>query len=197
VVPHRGLVNLFHSHRAQVFTRAAREAGRESVRLGLAWSLAFDASWQPLLWMLAGHTVDIVDEATQRDPAALARRALDEGWDFVEFSPSQLEQFVDDGLFPDGTVPTLGFGGDAVSERLWSRLRERRGAAFNFYGPTECSVDVLVAEVADAETPVVGRPVANLRVHVLDAGLAPVPAGTEGELYVAGPGVVRGYLDAP
>ena len=197
VVPHRGLVNLFHSHRAQVFTRAAREAGRESVRLGLAWSLAFDASWQPLLWMLAGHTVDIVDETTQRDPVALARRALDEGWDFVEFSPSRLEQFVDDGLFPDGTVPTLGFGGDAVSDRLWSRLRERRGAAFNFYGPTECSVDVLVAEVADAETPVVGRPVANLRVHILDAGLAPVPAGTEGELYVAGPGVVRGYLDAP
>src|SRR5690606_22411196 len=78
-----------------------------------------------------------------------------------------------------------------------SRLRKRRGAAFNFYGPTECSVDVLVAEVADAETPVVGRPVANLRVHVLDAGLAPVPPGTEGELYVAGPGVVRGYLDAP
>ncbi|WP_241385590.1 non-ribosomal peptide synthetase [Rhodococcus sp. CH91] len=197
VVPHRGLVNLFHSHRAQVFTRAAREAGRDTVRLGLAWSLAFDASWQPLLWMLAGHTVDIVDETTQRDPVALARRALDEGWDFVEFSPSQLEQFVDDGLFPDGTVPTLGFGGDAVSERLWRRLRERRGAAFNFYGPTECSVDVLVAEVADAETPVVGRPVANLRVYVLDAGLAPVPAGTEGELYVAGPGVVRGYLDAP
>ncbi|MEU5840866.1 amino acid adenylation domain-containing protein [Rhodococcus sp. NPDC047139] len=197
VVPHRGLVNLFHSHRAQVFGRAAREAGRESIRLGLAWSLAFDASWQPLLWMLAGHTVDIVDETTQRDPSALARRALDEGWDFVEFSPSQLEQFVDEGLFPDGTVPTLGFGGDAVSERLWSRLRERRGAAFNFYGPTECSVDVLVAEVADAETPVVGRPVANLRVYILDAGLAPVPAGTEGELYVAGPGVVRGYLDAP
>ncbi|MBS9373880.1 non-ribosomal peptide synthetase [Rhodococcus sp. B50] len=197
VVPHRGLVNLFHSHRAQVFTRAAREAGRESLRLGLAWSLAFDASWQPLLWMLAGHTVDIVDEATQRDPASLARRALDEGWDFVEFSPSRLEQFVDDGLFPDGTVPTLGFGGDAVSERLWSRLRERKGAAFNFYGPTECSVDVLVAEVSDAETPVVGRPVANLRVYILDSGLAPVPAGTEGELYVAGPGVVRGYLDAP
>lgn len=197
VVPHRGLVNLFHGHRDRVFSRAVREAGHEALRLGLAWSLSFDASWQPLLWMLDGHTVDILDDATRRDPVASARRALDEKWDFVEFSPSQLEQFVEDGLFPDGTVSTLGFGGDAVSDRLWHQLRERNGAAFNFYGPTECSVDALVAEVGDSETPIVGRPVANLRAYILDTGLAPVPVETEAELYLSGPGVVRGYLDAP
>ena len=197
VAPHRGLVNLLHSHREQVFTRAAREAGHDHLHLGLAWSLAFDASVQPLLWMLAGHTLHIVDESAQRDPARLTEQALREDWDFVELSPAQLDHVVEDGMLPENTVSTLGFGGDAATGRLWENLRARRGAAFNFYGPTECSVDALVAEVHDSETLVVGRPVANLRAYLLDSGLAPVPPGTEGELYLSGPGVVRGYLDAP
>ena len=197
VAPHRGLVNLLHSHREQVFTRAVHEAGHEHLDLGLAWSLAFDASVQPLLWMLAGHTLHIVDELAQRDPALLTEQALRERWDFVELSPAQLDQVVEDGMLPEDAVSTLGFGGDAATARLWENLRARRGAAFNFYGPTECSCDALVAEVHDSETPVVGRPVANLRAYVLDSGLAPVPPGTEGELYLSGPGVVRGYLDAP
>ncbi|MBM7458207.1 non-ribosomal peptide synthetase [Rhodococcus coprophilus] len=197
VAPHRGLVNLLHSHREQVFTRAEKEAGHEHLDLGLAWSLAFDASVQPLLWMLAGHTLHIVDELAQRDPALLTEQALRERWDFVELSPAQLDQVVEDGMLPEDAVSTLGFGGDAATARLWDNLRARRGAAFNFYGPTECSVDALVAEVHDSETPVVGRPVANLRAYLLDSGLAPVPPGTEGELYLSGPGVVRGYLDAP
>ncbi|AKE88651.1 non-ribosomal peptide synthetase [Rhodococcus aetherivorans] len=196
-VPHRGAVNLFHSHRERVFSRARAEAGRDRLRVGHAWSFAFDASWGPHLWLLDGHELRIVDEATQRDPHRLAELAGSEGWHFVELSPAQLEQIVEADLLPAGTVPTLGFGGDAVTDALWRRLRERDRAAFNFYGPTEGTVDVLVAEVGDAAEPVIGRPVANLRAYVLDAALNPVPEGVDGELYVAGPGVVRGYLGAP
>ncbi|MDX5311188.1 MAG: amino acid adenylation domain-containing protein, partial [Rhodococcus sp. (in: high G+C Gram-positive bacteria)] len=192
-VPHRGAVNLFHSHRARVFARARAEAGRDRLRVGHVWSFAFDASWGPHLWLLDGHELSIVDETTQRDPHRLAELARSEGWHFVELSPAQLEQIVEADLLPD--VPTLGFGGDAVTDTLWRRLRDR--AAFNFYGPTEGTVDVLVAEVGDAAEPVIGRPVANLRAYVLDAALEPVPEGVDGELYVAGPGVVRGYLGAP
>ncbi|CAM2921758.1 non-ribosomal peptide synthetase [Prescottella defluvii] len=196
-VPHRGAVNLFHSHRDRVFSRACRVAGRDRLRVGHAWSFAFDASWGPHLWMLGGHELRVVDEPTQRDPERLASLARDEGWHFVELSPSQLEYIVDADLLPGDTVPTLGFGGDAVSANLWRRLRERGGTAFNFYGPTEGTVDVVVAEISDAADPVIGTPVANLSAYVLDTGLNPVPDGVDGELYVAGPGVVRGYLGAP
>ncbi|GAF44672.1 non-ribosomal peptide synthetase [Rhodococcus wratislaviensis] len=196
-VPHRGAVNLFHSHRHHVFSRACAAAGKNRLRVGHVWSFSFDASWGPHLWMLGGHSLRIVDEVTQRDPDQLAVLALAEGWDFVELSPSQLEQVIDADLFPAGTVPTVGFGGDAVTDRLWEQLRTRHGEAFNFYGPTEGTVDVLVAAVADSATPVIGRPVANLRAYVLDHSLAPVPPGVDGELYVTGPGVVRGYLGAP
>ncbi|MFC9361579.1 amino acid adenylation domain-containing protein [Rhodococcus sp. NPDC057014] len=196
-VPHRGAVNLFHSHRHHVFSRACAAAGKSRLRVGHVWSFSFDASWGPHLWMLGGHSLRIVDEVTQRDPDQLALLALAEGWDFVELSPSQLEQVIDADLFPAGSVPTVGFGGDAVTDRLWEQLRNRHGEAFNFYGPTEGTVDVLVAAVADSATPVIGRPVANLRAYVLDHSLAPVPPGVDGELYVTGPGVVRGYLGAP
>ncbi|PTR28868.1 non-ribosomal peptide synthase protein (TIGR01720 family)/amino acid adenylation domain-containing protein [Rhodococcus sp. OK519] len=195
-VPHRGAVSLFHSHRDRVFSRACAVAGRDRLRVGHAWSFAFDASWGPHLWMLAGHELRVVDEDTQRDPALLAAQARAEGWHFVELSPSQLEHIVDADLLPADIVPTLGFGGDAVSENLWRRLRERGGTAFNFYGPTEGTVDVVVAEITDASEPVIGSPVANLCAYVLDSGLNPVPDGAPGELYVAGPGVVRGYLGA-
>ncbi|GAA3069847.1 hypothetical protein GCM10010464_37650 [Pseudonocardia yunnanensis] len=198
VVPHRGLVNLFASHRAQVHLPARESTGRRHLRVAHAWSFAFDASWQPQLWLLDGHCVHVVTEEVRADPhqfVALLREV-----DFVELSPSHLAQLTDLGLFDGQRCPlaVVGFGGEAVGETLWDRLRDLQGtAAFNFYGPTESTVDALVASVADAEKPVIGRPVANTRAYVLDAGLCPVPPGVAGELYLAGAGLARGYLGRP
>ena len=70
----------------------------------------------------------------------------------------------------------------------------------NAYGPTECSDDVTHHPIA-APPPAhairvpIGRPIANLRIHVLDARLEPAPIGVAGELYVGGAGVGRGYLN--
>ena len=77
VVTHRNLVNLFHSHNAQLHRPARVATGRRHLRVGHAWSFSFDASWQPQLWLLDGHALHIVTEEDQRDPeqlAALLRR---------------------------------------------------------------------------------------------------------------------------
>ena len=67
----------------------------------------------------------------------------------------------------------------------------------NLYGPTEASIDVTRWACAgdhSAEVPI-GRPIWNTRAYVLDGGLEPVPAGVVGELYIAGVGLARGYLN--
>ncbi len=198
VAPHRGLVTLFHSHRADLYVPTQGRAQRDRLRVGHAWSFAFDASWQPQLWLLDGHALCVVDETTQRDPRRMALQAREQEWDFVEVTPSHLAQLIDNGLLDGTRVPaSLGFGGEAVSQPLWNLLREKDGVeAYNLYGPSESTVDALVARVSDSTSPVAGRPVGNTRARILDEWLRPVPVGVEGELYLSGDGVVRGYLGA-
>jgi amino acid adenylation domain-containing protein len=192
VVPHSGLANLFRSHREDLY----RPAGRQ-LRVGHAWSFSFDASWQPQLWLLDGHSVHVVDDDTRRDPARLAEVIRERKIDFIELTPSHFAQVAAEGVITgdDCALTVVGVGGEAVSQQLWEQLRELPGtAAYNLYGPTESTVDALVGRFADAERPVVGRPVHGGGAYVLDNGLRPVPAGVPGELYLAGKGLARGYL---
>ncbi|MFI9453762.1 non-ribosomal peptide synthase/polyketide synthase [Amycolatopsis sp. NPDC052450] len=197
VVPHRGVVNLFHSHRATLHRPAVEATGKPHLRVGHAWSFSFDASWQPQLWLLDGHAVHIVDEETRRDPELLAAMISRDGFDFIEVTPSFFAQMAEAGLLDGDRCPlaVVGVGGEAVPESLWRRLATLDGTeTFNLYGPTESTVDALVARIGDSEKPLVGRPVANTRAYVLDAALRPVPPGVTGELYLAGSGLARGYL---
>ncbi|SDM35475.1 amino acid adenylation domain-containing protein [Lentzea albidocapillata subsp. violacea] len=183
---HGGLVNLFHSHREELY---ANLPGRG--RIGHAWSFSFDASWQPQLWLLDGHALHVFDHDTYSDPQRLAAQITAHGIDFIELTPSLLEETLR--WLPDPPA-VLGFGGEAVTPALWHQLQGR--AAFNLYGPTECTVDSLVARVGEGD-PAVGHPVAGARIAVLDPALQPVPPGVPGELYISGAGLARGYLNRP
>ncbi|MFB7270063.1 amino acid adenylation domain-containing protein [Streptomyces sp. NPDC056244] len=201
VVTHETVGNLFHSHRETLYEPAVAATGRRHLRAGHAWSFSFDASWQPQLWLLDGHCVHVVSEETRRDPELLAAAVVEHGFDFLEVTPSFFAQMAEAGLVPDdGACPlaVIGVGGEAVPQALWEKLRGLRGTeAFNLYGPTESTVDALVARVRDSDRPLVGRPVAGTRAHVLDEFLRPVPPGVPGELYLAGGGLARGYLNRP
>ncbi|MGC0363537.1 amino acid adenylation domain-containing protein [Rhodococcus sp. 27YEA15] len=196
---HRGLVTLFASHRRDIYRPTQQRAGRDRLAVGHAWSFAFDASWQPQLWLLDGHTVCIVDETTRRDPAKLVAQARAQAWDFVELTPSHLAQVIEAGLLDGHTAPvSLGFGGEAVDPGLWSALRSRAGVTgYNLYGPSESTVDALIGRTDTHPEPVAGRPVTNTAVYILDGRLRPVPVGVDGELYLAGDGLARGYRSDP
>ncbi|WP_084351054.1 non-ribosomal peptide synthetase [Millisia brevis] len=200
-ISHRGLIALYDSHRRRVHDRVRQITGRDRLRIGHAWSFAFDASWQPQLWLLGGHCLHLVGEDVYRDTDALARRLDEDGLDFVELSPAQLEQILDTGALSDRSLPAIGFGGDAVTPTLWRRLRTRNKAAgsvaFNFYGPTECTVDASMADVDLAAEPEIGTPVDGSAMYVLGSTLQPLPVGVTSELYVSGPGVAQGYLSDP
>ncbi|WP_330286293.1 amino acid adenylation domain-containing protein [Streptomyces sp. NBC_00576] len=201
VITHETVGNLFHSHRETLYAPAKAATGRRHLRAGHAWAFSFDASWQPQLWLLDGHCVHVVSDETRRDPELLAAAVVEHGFDFLEVTPSFFGQMAETGLVrDDGSCPlaVVGVGGEAVPVALWERLGRLTGTeAFNLYGPTESTVDALVARVRDSDRPLVGSPVAGTRAYVLDDLLQPVPPGVTGELYLSGGGLARGYLGRP
>jgi acyl-CoA synthetase (AMP-forming)/AMP-acid ligase II/acyl carrier protein len=94
-------------------------------------------------------------------------------------------------------------GGDVLStpqvRRVLTELPTCR--LINGYGPTEgttftCCHTVTIESARRSSVPI-GRPIANTRVYVLDQNRQPVPFGDEGELWIAGDGVARGYVNRP
>jgi amino acid adenylation domain-containing protein len=91
---------------------------------------------------------------------------------------------------------------DPAAFLSWKRVISTEIRLFNAYGPAETSPTATVYEAGssawEAESFVpIGKPLANTRVYVLDGHGKPVPAGVAGELWIGGPGVARGYLNAP
>ncbi|MFE0076872.1 amino acid adenylation domain-containing protein, partial [Nonomuraea sp. NPDC059023] len=191
-VPNAAVANLLESHRGDAIARAEAAVGGRRLRVGHAASFSFDASLDPLLWMLAGHELHVLDEETCQDPELLAAYTARARLDYVDVTPSYLPPLLAAGLFGEGRhrPAVVAVGGEAVAEPLWRRLRATPGlVARDLYGPTECAVDAYQRREDGSAAPVAGH-----RVYVLDARLRPVPAGVTGELYVAGAGLARGYL---
>ncbi|HEU5471257.1 MAG TPA: non-ribosomal peptide synthase/polyketide synthase [Actinophytocola sp.] len=188
VVEHRCLVNLAHAHRAGF-------AAGKRLRAAVTAAFSFDTSLEGLVLLADGHEVHVLDDATRLDPEALVGYVATHGVDFLDLPPSYLPQLITAGLL-DHPV-TLMVGGEALSPSLWDRLANAPGVApYNFYGPTECTIDATVCPVA-GQRPAIGRPLPNVRAYVLDERLAPVPVGVAGELYLAGAQLARGYLNRP
>ncbi|MBO3740221.1 non-ribosomal peptide synthase/polyketide synthase [Actinoplanes flavus] len=185
VVSHGAIANLLAGHRRDLFPSTGR------IRVTHTASFGFDASWDPILWMLAGHELHVLDDYA--DPDVFLAYLREHRIDGIDFTPAYLEQLIDRGLLTGpGHVPSVvSVGGEAVPPGLWQTLLDAGVRALNLYGPTEYTVDAY-QWTADG-----GSPIAGTTVRVLDAALRPVLPGVTGELYLAGPGVARGYLNRP
>ncbi|MGW4207274.1 non-ribosomal peptide synthase/polyketide synthase [Lentzea sp. NPDC004789] len=186
-VEHRSIVNLFHQHRAEMFPEVPH-------KVALTAPLTFDASWDPVLWLLAGHELHVVEDDVRRDAEALLTYLAEHRIDVVETTPSHARMLLATGPF---TPRLLALGGEAVDRDLWRTLNDNGIRAINLYGPTESTVDAVTAWLGEHAGPVIGRPIAHTAAYVLDRRLRPVPDGVTGELYLAGAGTARGYHGRP
>ncbi|HST62734.1 MAG TPA: amino acid adenylation domain-containing protein, partial [Longimicrobium sp.] len=156
-------------------------------------SINFDVSVAEIFGTLAwGGKLVLVENA-------LALAELEEAVVHASMSPSAAAELLHSGGIP-ACVKTLSLGGEALPNALAQGLYrlgtvEKVG---NLYGPTEDTTYSTYAIVPrGAEQVLIGTPVANTRVYVLDPHLQPVPIGVAGELYLAGDGLSRGYASRP
>ncbi|GAA2775181.1 non-ribosomal peptide synthetase [Mycolicibacterium pallens] len=197
---HGALLAYIDDHAERMLRPAAERLGRP-LRIGHAWSFAFDAAWQPLAGLLFGHTVHLISESDRRDAEALVGIIEQHGIDMLDVTPSMFTGLRQAGLLDSGQLSVLALGGEAVGSVDWTDIRKACTAtplaAYNCYGPTETTVEAVVAAIADHDAPVIGYPTRSTRAVVLDSWLHPVPDGVVGELYLAGEQVTRGYLGRP
>jgi mycobactin peptide synthetase MbtF len=197
---HAALGAYADDHLNAVLRPAADRLGRP-LRIAHGWSFAFDAAWQPLIGLLDGHGVHLVDEPTQTDAEALVAAIAEHGVDMIDTTPSMFAQLAACGLLTTVPLAVLALGGEAVGSSAWALIRAECAAtgmtAYNCYGPTETTVEAVVAVIAEYDEPSIGRPTRHTRGYVLDSALRPVPCGATGELYLAGAQLARGYLGRP
>ncbi|QFG26952.1 amino acid adenylation domain-containing protein [Actinomadura sp. WMMB 499] len=205
-VPHRGAVN-YVTWRADAYGFGPGE------RVLQFASVSFDTSVSEIYPALAsGATLCVA-----RREADLAAELAELSVTAATFTPSVLESLADAVRSPAVRgIRTIVTAGEECTPDLVRRWAPGR-AFHNEYGPTEVTVDVTcwtcppdgLAEPAPepasdtapaggrAESVSLGGPIANVRVHVLDGFLRPVPPGVTGEVYVSGTGVTRGYVRRP
>jgi amino acid adenylation domain-containing protein/non-ribosomal peptide synthase protein (TIGR01720 family)/FkbM family methyltransferase len=204
-------VQVSHANVARLFTAtdARFGFGPEDIWT-LFHSFAFDFSvWE--LWgaLLYGGRLVVVPYAVSRAPEAFHALLRREGVTVLNQTPSAFRQLIQADAASDDRLAALRwviFGGESLepaSLRAWvERYGDERPALVNMYGITETTVHVTFRrlgrrEVLEGAGSVLGAPIADLSVYVLDRNGSPVPTGVAGELQVGGAGVALGYLGRP
>jgi amino acid adenylation domain-containing protein len=185
LLEHRGLCNLA---RAQSRTFAISDASRV---LQFA-SLSFDASVSEIFMTLcSGAALHLAGHEEMQPGQPLLSLLRDQKITHITLPPSVLAVMP---LEPLADLSGLIVAGEAcpvdVAEK-WSQGRD----FFNAYGPTESTVCATISTYKGSGRPLIGRPIDNTRIHILDGALEPVAIGVPGELHIQSVGLARHYIN--
>ena len=172
-------------------------------------SVAFDFSvWEIYGALLHGGRLVVVPYLVSRSPEALYDLLVAERVTVLNQTPAAFQQLMRVDAEHDGTRPLalrfVIFGGEKLSMSILASWFARHGDCHprlvNMYGITETTVHVTYRPLTVADVgggSMIGVPIPDLQVHVLDEGLRPLADGAAGELFVGGEGVAKGYLNRP
>lgn len=196
MVPHRAVVRL-------VKCTDYVQVGATD-RVAQASNASFDAAtfevWGALL---NGGCLVVVGRDELLNPDAYARFLVKHQISALFMTTALFNQFAREAPAAFASLRAVLFGGEAVDVGSVRRVLAAGGPQrlLHVYGPTESTTFASWHEVATLEpgavTVPIGRPLANTRLYVLDSAMFPVPPGVEGELYIGGDGLARGYWRRP
>lgn len=189
-IPHRALVNLL--------TAMCERPGLTDQDVMLAvTTLSFDMAVPEIfLALIMGARIELVSRDTATDGKQLIKQ-LSQGITILQATPATCRLLIESGWQGKPGLKML-CGGEAMSRDLADQLLLRGVELWNMYGPTETTVWSTAHRVTTGCGPIlIGRPLANTRVYLLNSHLNPVPVGVAAELHIGGDGLARGYLKRP
>ena len=187
VLEHHGIVNYAHWYQKEL------QMTQEDVVAGYA-NFGFDAHMIDIYpTLLSGATLHILTEDVRMNYEAL-NNYINENGITVAFFTTQIGCQIAS-IFPDNHLRAMTIGGEKMPP-----TKRTTYTIYNGYGPTECSLYSTCYKVEgdyDGVKSIIGRPLANYQLYIVDKNLHLVPRGVPGELVIAGIGVGREYLNQP
>jgi amino acid adenylation domain-containing protein len=186
-----------HNSFVNFLTAMQRVLGLDSECVLLAiTTISFDIAGLELFVPLSvGGRVTVAEREEAEDGAQLSARLARSGATMMQATPTTWRMLRENGWVGDARLTVLS-GGEAITSDLVEWLLRRCRSVWNLYGPTETTVwSTAHCFTMGAPEVVVGRPLPNTCVYVLDQRLRPAPIGLRGELFIGGDGVARGYLN--
>jgi amino acid adenylation domain-containing protein len=172
---------------------------RESDRFLALTTLSFDiAALELYLPLMSGSQVVIIPRETAMDGERLMQVMDEQRISIMQATPATWKLLLQSG-WQQRTPLTILCGGEAMPGELGKKLLENSQQLWNVYGPTETTIWSAMQDCTrHPERPeLIGRPIGNTQIYILDEHGCVVPPGMSGELCIAGHGLGRGYLNRP
>ncbi len=192
-------VQVHHNAVVNFLASMAREPGLDERDTLLAvTTLSFDiAVLELLLPLVVGAKVVVASREVAADGVQLGELLIDSGASVMQATPATWRMLFSAGWTGNQTLKAL-CGGEALPRDLARQLVGSVSSVWNMYGPTETTVWSTCYHVVDPDGDIlIGHPIANTQIYVLDDEQSPVTYGEPGELYIGGAGVTKGYLNRP
>ncbi|KEZ73617.1 hypothetical protein C5I_0112120, partial [Pseudomonas syringae pv. syringae FF5] len=168
MVEHHSVFNFWN-----VLTRTTHQHCPTPATVALNAGFFFDMSIKGISQLFSGHTLVIIPQLLRANGSELLDFLEAHQVHAFDSTPSQLDTLLSAGLLERSSYQPVSvlLGGEAINASTWEKLRNCPTIRFyNMYGPTECTVDATIDLIRDlGEKPSIGRPIANVQVHVLDA----------------------------
>ncbi|MBY0544735.1 MAG: amino acid adenylation domain-containing protein [Gammaproteobacteria bacterium] len=191
LIEHHSMMNLFLS-------LISKMAISENDKILALTDYTFDISLIELLMpLLKGATILLTEQGTVADGVKIRQYLKKNTITCMQATPLSWEILLKQGWKNDGRMKIL-VGGEKFSTRLAELLRYEKGNIWNMYGPTETSMWSMFNPINSpllTESVPVGKPLTNTVIEILDTHLNNVGIGVQGELYIGGKGLARGYLN--
>ncbi len=192
MIEHQALHNFLHDMQLRLQSKL------NSYLLAVT-TLSFDiAGLELYLPLLTGMGIVLTDRETASDGEKL--QVLLQQYDIclMQATPATWKLLLDNNWQQNRPL-TILCGGEALPENLGQALLQQSEQLWNVYGPTETTIwsSAHNATQSPEQPSLIGKPLSNTRIHIVDTQNHPVPIGIAGELCIAGDGLARGYLNRP